>query len=348
METYGKPSADLNIIKDSFVSDNNNHLKDAHNINKNYILQPRRTKCKVCNHALGLETDFASHGVEYIICDKCSHLNGAFEDTAEFSTNLYSNDSGKNYSSNYLNDYNLRVKNIYKPKVDFLLKVLGQINDQQSIDLVDYGCGAGHFVNACLRNNINALGLDISKDLINLAIQMNQLEQYPQRGCFAVVENENKLLSHLRSSSSKISSFIGVIEHLRNPNDFFQAFVDSSSKYLYISIPLFSLSVFLEHSFQTVYPRHLSGGHTHLFTYESIKYLLTKHGLKKVAAWNFGADIVDLKRSISVIMSQNNASKKALQLFNSKILDSEIVDKLQLVLDSAQLNSEVHLIISKE
>ena len=30
---------------------------------------------------------------------------------------------GKNYSKNYLSDYDLRVKNIYTPKVDFLKKV---------------------------------------------------------------------------------------------------------------------------------------------------------------------------------------------------------------------------------
>ena len=52
------------------------------------------------------------------------HLNGAFQDTDNFNKQLYNENSGKNYSRNYLKDYNLRVKNIYIPKVEFLKKVI--------------------------------------------------------------------------------------------------------------------------------------------------------------------------------------------------------------------------------
>ena len=65
--------------------------------------------------------------VFYKLCSLCGHLNGAHEDNIYFAEKLYSSNSGKNYSKNYLNDYDTKVKNIYIPKVDFLKKVIKKI-----------------------------------------------------------------------------------------------------------------------------------------------------------------------------------------------------------------------------
>ena len=44
------------------------------------------------------------------------------------------------------NDYKLRTKNIYIPKVDFLFKSISKnINNFNHIDV---GCGAGHYISA--------------------------------------------------------------------------------------------------------------------------------------------------------------------------------------------------------
>ena len=69
---------------------------------------------------------------------------------------------------------------------------------------------------------------------------------------------------------------IGVLEHIENPNEFLKLLKKSKIKYLYISVPLFSLTSLVENSFENVYPRHLSGGYTHLYTKKSIYYFAKK------------------------------------------------------------------------
>ena len=46
-----------------------------------------------------------------------------------------------------------------------------------------------------------------------------------------------------------------------------------------VSVPLFSLTSIIEHISPKVFPRLLSGAHTHLFT-ESLQFLSKKHNLK--------------------------------------------------------------------
>ena len=83
----------------------------------------KKKKCKLCNEKLPHEIDMKNHNVEYIFCNKCSHLNGAFEDTEEFVKALYINDDGEQYSSNYIDEnFEQKSKDIYLPKLDFLLE----------------------------------------------------------------------------------------------------------------------------------------------------------------------------------------------------------------------------------
>ena len=77
-----------------------------------------------------------------------------------------------------------------------------------------------------------------------------------------------------KENNCNILTMIAVLEHLNNPNIFIQNFKKSKLEYLYISVPLLSLSVLLENSFKKVFPRHLSGGHTHLYTMQSLNYFV--------------------------------------------------------------------------
>ena len=54
----------------------------------------------------------------------------------------------------------------------------------------------------------------------------------------------------------------------------------------------------LENIFQDVFPRQLSGGHTHLYTNKSILYLVNEFNLKIKGEWWFGTDFSDLFRSL--------------------------------------------------
>ena len=74
-------------------------------------------------------------------------MNSLNEDTVTFSNYLYNSNKGKNYSKNYLKVYDLRVKNIYVPKVQFLIKVMNKQNVKK-YSVTDVGSGAGHFLKA--------------------------------------------------------------------------------------------------------------------------------------------------------------------------------------------------------
>ena len=72
------------------------------------------------------------------------------------------------------------------------------------------------------------------------------------------------LFEEIKNSDADVISAIGVIEHLREPHKFFEAFKESKARYIYYSVPMFSLSVALENVSDDIFPRQLSAGHTHL------------------------------------------------------------------------------------
>ena len=195
--------------------------------------------------------------IKYSICNKCGHLNGIYEDSKKFVNWLYSSSEGSNYKKNYLNFFDDRVKNIYIPKVKFLTQVI-----KKKINLIDIGSGGGHFIRALELLKIQAKGYEPNKSLANLGnsrLRKNYLVHIS-------LDDTNKLIA--TEDGANVVSLIGVLEHLNKPNEFIKLFVKSNIKYLYISVPLFSLSVLLENSFSNIFPRQLSGGHTHLYTKE--------------------------------------------------------------------------------
>lgn len=326
------------------------HLENALRINEIYSRQPLRVRCKTCLTPISDGKDFISHGVAYNICQECGHLNGLFEDTESFCEFLYSSSRGENYSANYLEDYSSRVENIYIPKVDFLIKSLEKqtcmIKNQLSLS--DFGCGAGHLVHAANKLGLNACGLDISQDLIDVARSAyKQAFGSISAPPFVRIKDEAQLNSFLLDCDSQIVSFIGVLEHLRDPRSFFRGFTLSKSKYLYISVPLFSLSVFFENVFSNCYPRHLSGGHTHLYSHSSLKYLLDLFSLYEVSSWHFGTDAMDLRRSLYVSIDSNGVSQKAKDLLLDHFLSPRVMDQIQEVFDRNLVASEVHMVIGK-
>ena len=138
---------------------------------------------------------------------------------------------------------------------------------------------------------------------------------------------------------------LGVLEHLVNPEIMLESFKKSEIKYLYILVPIFSLSGFLESSFTNVFPRSLSGAHTHAYTKQSLIYLSKKYNLRIIGEYWFGTDIPDLYRSL--LCSGNILNKKIFnQQLDEKLL--RLVDDLQAILDKNKVCSEAHIIFEKK
>ena len=328
---FSKTYKPLISIKKNFSEDNKNNLNRVLKINKVYSRQSIRKACQNCSNKT-LNPLFKSFGIIYLECSTCGHLNGKYNNNDNFSKNLYQADLNKNYSVNYLKDFNNRVKNIYLPKVAFLKKAIGS-----NITVLDIGSGAGHFLKALELNNIKGKGFESSNILCELGnkfLKNNKITKV----------NIDQIYSVIKRSDTDCVSLIGVLEHLSHPQNLIDSFNNSRANYLFISVPTFSFSVFLENAIQDIFPRQLSGGHTHLYTEESLNYLAKKNKLKIIAEWWFGTDIADLFRSIFV-KSKINKNSAYNKKFNQLVY--KYLDQLQGVLDKNKSCSEVHMIFKK-
>ena len=113
---------------------------------------------------------------------------------------------------------------------------------------------------------------------------------------------------------------------------------------LFVQGPLFSFSSFLEHANPKIFPRHLGGDHTHLYTKESLNYLFKKNRLTIIGEWWFGTDFADLHRTMS-----NNFSVKNSNFFQDcfQKFFSNYINDFQNILDKNKICSEVHMVVSK-
>jgi SAM-dependent methyltransferase len=336
---YSKSSKFYFETKEKFFLENSKHLKNALILNKLYSEQPLRKSCKVCGAHLPTKVDFNSHGIGYVFCEECNHLNGRFDDTEKFTSGMYISEGGAKYAVNYVDEnYKKRTSDIYTPKIDFFLKALSS----NVSSLLDVGCGGGYLVNAALQRGVHAVGIDVSRHTVEYGNE-NITKIHGKKPLTLVDEVE--FYEKIIAFKGDAISAIGVIEHLRDPQKFFDAFKLSEATYLFYSVPMFSLSAIVENIFKDIFPRQLSGGHTHLFTNASIEKMNLLCGAKVISEWRFGTDILDIYRSFAVSLKANKVSDVLMQEFENGFIGS--IDKLQSTLDNTHFCSEIHSVIMK-
>ncbi|WP_334076790.1 methyltransferase domain-containing protein [Paenibacillus sanfengchensis] len=342
---YGKSFTDIADIKGHFFSENENLVRNNYKMAEIYKSQPRRERCKNCDNILNDNVYFTKQKIDYYLCSNCNHLNGAYEDTEDFASAIYVEEV-TNYSVTYTNEslqkYIERMDRVYKPKAEFLIHCLDNLGiEYRNKSFCDLGAGSGYFIYALNKLfGINKIkGYEVSTKQVELGNIMLQSE-------FIYNINISGLQSVIDNSTSNIFSMIGVLEHLTNPRDILSSLrVNPNVEFLYLSLPLFSYSVFFELVNQDVFNRHLSGGHTHLYTMESIEYLCNEFNFDIVGQWQFGTDFMDLYRHMVVRMHELNVSSEAINLFGSKF--TEVLDDLQKTADKQHFSSEIHLLLQK-
>ena len=329
MVKYGKAMEDILNFKTDFFNKNIELLEESEKISEVYRRQPCRKTCKVCGGKLTSDIYFESHGIEYIKCKKCGQINGKYEDTIEYNKALYvDSDYGSNYRTG---EYWDRVKKVYLPKMQFLLESIK--DDIEEFSILDIGAGSGYFVATGKLSNIQIKGVEISSQQVEFGNRMIGEEKLQVIG-------EDQLLDIIINSEANVLSAIGVFEHLGNLKEVLQAISKNKNiRYVYCSVPMFSVSVLLEIMNQTCYNRQLGGGHTHLFTNSSVDYLCDELGWKCISSWRFGSDIMDLYRMLNVKVGQYEELKQDIQQIDFKKLD-----EMQLLLDEMEISSEKHFI----
>ena len=328
---FSKSFKDILDIKKDFIKDDKVLTFQAQVWNKYYSKQPKRTKCKICEIKLPKKI-FKSHFAYYTVCKNCGHLNGLNKDTKKFNNYLYKDSKGVKFSKFYVKNYNERVKNIYKPKLKFLKQIL-----KKKKEILELGAGAGHFLKACETEKINGIGYDVNQTMVDLGNKMlkkNKINHF----------NIDDIYEYILKTDKEVVTILGVIEHLEYPNLIFKNFKKSKAKYLFFSVPTFSLSTILEHAFQNFYPRVLGGIHNHLYSEKSIKFITEKYKLKIIGEWWFGTDIMDLMRVLKVY-SKPYDKKEYMKYLNKYYIQA--MDDLQSVLDKKKICGDVHMVLSK-
>jgi SAM-dependent methyltransferase len=289
----------------------------------------------------GADWDFESHGITYKFCRGCGHLNGGYSDTEEFFMKLYLQENGfEHNSSAYVDEaFDARVREIYSPKVQFLQDSI----PSEGFSILDIGCGAGHFVAACLAVGINATGIDVSKTSIDFGNQ-NLSRRFGKRALSYV--NNHDYIDKILESKSTVISAIGVIEHIQDLPRLFDAIRGSKAEYVYYSVPMASLSVLIENIMPNLFPRQLSADHTHLFTEKSLTKLNQLMRITPIAEWRFGSDITDLLRSLSLTVQESGMTQNAHDFFLNPL--NLMRDELQTTLDKSHFCSEIHVLGRKE
>ena len=337
---YGKSMADVLPFKKDHFDENEEMLKRVETARKIYCSQIRRTKCKICSSKLPQEKYFVSHNVDYFSCLVCGHINGGHEDEVKFAEEAFEADFHvPAYQESDKKMYFKRMESIYVPKVKFLLDSLENVlqNLKGGIKFFDIGAGAGYMTYAMDSYGLNVEGVELSKTLVEYANRM------AGKKLLHAVRQED-VADLVRYTEKECLVFIGVLEHIANLAEILTCIKENKNiKYLYFSVPMLSLSCALEVAFPEILPRQTWGGaHSNLFTWQSIEWIFEKYGYSYISTWSFGADIMDLYRSVSLSLKSNNCHPDFIKRVSDMFCEHG--DEMQLIVDKSGFASEVHVV----
>lgn len=343
---YSKSAGNVIKIKSGFFKKNEEMLRlSAHQADA-LLMQPKRTKCKICHGAIGeaegQELLYKSQRMGYYQCPVCGHVNSEYEDNEDFASRVYIADD---YLANYSEDDRLRYEErrdtIYVPKAQFLIDSLAKDGvKKRDLRILDDGAGSGYFVSALRQLGIDQVdGIEISEPQVQFANTMNGDDILTQ-------VDAPDIASIIETADVNVVSFIGALEHITDLDEVLAALKKNKKiRYIYLSVPMFSMSCIFEAAHQSCYNRHAGGTHTHLFTESSLRHMAGSIGFEEYAVWKFGSDMMDLYRMICVCLDQNDNSRLR-EVFGSKFLP--MIDELQQVVDSHEEASEIHMIIKRK
>lgn len=326
---------DIGDLKRHLFDGNDEALRYNREMGDLYRRQPLRTGCKLCARPLPSAVHFASHGLDYKLCEGCGHLNGLYQDGEDFAREVYLSSA---YSNAYGNEdqYETRLEKIYRPKAEFLLDNLPTPTAGKQHAFLDIGAGSGYMVAALSRLGCNCLGLEISDEQVRFG---NRMIGRP----LLTTKEQAGITEEIAQTSRNVLSFIGVLEHIADLNRILVALKGNRNiEFLYFSVPCYSLSCVIEAAFPQVFNRHLGGGHTHLFTRKSLDWIYNEYSFQPLAIWDFGTDIMDLYRSLIVTLTAARASEAMIAEFSERF--SAHLDSLQAVVDETGFCSETHVL----
>ena len=343
MIRYGKSCDNYLKYASGYFEIERNEVAVAHTdrVRELYLRQPLRTHCKMCESKLSGQK-FALLGVNFVMCRTCGHVTGAHDDTESFCKEIYQEESSehlaRHYASEDKKDFQQRIDDLYKDKAAFLFNAIReQGDDPKTLSYADIGAGSGYFVGGMLACGAERVsGYEVSRAQIDLGNSM-------LGGDFLAYHALDNLVDVARQTTADVVTMIFVLEHVRQHREVLDALrANTNIKFLFIGVPVFGFSNFVEAAFPDSFARH-NGGHTHFYTEHSIDWMCRNFGFQNIGEWWFGADAVDLVRSLSIHYKQRDDCKGAAAIWED--LAIPLIDPLQLAVDRKKLASEVHLVL---
>ncbi len=342
LNRFGKSNKGYIAGKSAFYSRklDRMYMKLEAEIRDVYLAQPLRRRCVVCDGKL-TGSRFTIRKVGYSLCHGCGHFNGIHEDTDTFVRHVYNLQSSGNdgaYLDASIETFNARVKEIYRPKVDFMLDALvaGGENPQR-LRYADIGAGAGHFVKAMRDAGLaNSVGYETSTVLVEntnklLGTRLLQAND---------IEKVGKIVATI---DAEVLTMIFSLEHVRNLRKFAARLRENKRiKWFFFAVPMFNPSIMLEALFTRRMTRSIGCGHTHLFTKSSIEKFCADNSFAVEAAWWFGGNGFDLHRLVSASLAADPQTQPLVAQWDDMM--AKVIDPLQLAFDKAQMSSEVHML----
>ena len=321
-----------------------------------YAMGPIRDKCILCGTALTSDCSFRRGPVTYGRCSHCGQFNGSHEVTHQFETYAYTDGEegfvetnagsevtkpfGKEFSTGPMfNEYDNVVKRIYEPKAAFLRDVLIEDGkDPNDIEVLDIGCGGGHFIQALHRVGFQKLeGVD---SLASAIEQARTVDPTPNR--FRVLSTVD-LEDLVSTCPQRVVSMMCLLPHLSDPVRILRLLKGNQNvQYLYQKLPMWSFAVMLESALPGTHARVLAETHTHIFSRESLRWLEGELEFERVGEWIFGADSLDLQRKLLTLLEIGSATPAYISLVRDEL--NPMLGPLQEQIDLGLLSSEIHLV----
>ena len=229
------------------------------------------------------------YNAEYVQTPDTGHVYLRKRPTENAINDFYLNNI--TYSATYTNKEaaEFRLNSIAVPWLEWVKEVYFKQYGEMPKRILDVGSGAGHFVEACRRDGIQADGIELSESSREFASEIWGFE-LDGRNFFDVVQDYK---------GYDLVTFWGLLEHTPHPGkilDTAYEIVSESSKGMVISkIPRWnSLSSAAQRLNSNTIIRHIDPmGHIMLFTDASAAELYLRSKFKPTAAWYYGMDIYE-------------------------------------------------------
>ncbi len=247
-------------------------------------------RCPVCETSAA-ETTLRTniYGAEYASCNNCTHVYVLKRPTKAAIEGFYLNDV--TYAATYTDKTaaESRLNAIAVPWKEWTVELFEKTYGRKPTRILDVGSGAGHFVEACRRDGIQADGIELSESSRQFSKDIWGVE-LDGRDFFEAAEDYK---------GYEIVTFWGLLEHTPNPSAILQKaheIVAESDTGLIISkVPRWhSMSAAIQQLATDTVIRHLDPmGHIMCFTDESAAEFYYKNKFSPVAAWYYGMDVYE-------------------------------------------------------